>query len=51
MTVDGEDIFSEAAIARRRARREALIAWINRDRPAFESSVDDEMYDENGLPI
>lgn len=50
MTADGADAFSEAAVARRRERRRALVAENLRhleDVP----QVDDEFYDENGLPI
>ncbi|WP_029031846.1 hypothetical protein [Salinarimonas rosea] len=50
-TVEGEDIFSEAAIARRRAELNALITWINRGHPSEGSYDHADMYDENGLPI
>lgn len=46
-----EDVFSEEAIARRRAKLNAVIAWINRDHPPGGSYDHSEMYDENGLPI
>ncbi|GGK32043.1 hypothetical protein [Salinarimonas ramus] len=48
MTVDGEDIFSEAAIARRRERRRAIVDWINQDdcgaTMAQELNVSDRTY-------
>ncbi|MGJ3263342.1 MAG: hypothetical protein ACFE0R_08910 [Salinarimonas sp.] len=50
MTVEGEDIFSEAAIARRRAELNALITWVNRGHPSEGSYDHADMYDENGLP-
>ncbi|WP_349370542.1 type II toxin-antitoxin system VapB family antitoxin [Salinarimonas sp.] len=46
-----QDVFSEEAIARRRAELDAVIAWINRNHPPGGSYDHSDMYDENGLPI
>jgi hypothetical protein len=45
-----EDVFSEEAIARRRAELDAVIAWINRNHPSGGNYDHSDMYDENGLP-